>query len=219
VSAAARDHAPTVLVTAVAAAEGARAAAAALACAGADIERPALLVDVDGRAPRPTLLAAAPAQRLEERLAAHLPQARVAARGQVCQLAVAAEPEGLAQAAAAVTVARGALAVVHLPPGQLQSVLDDSGLEPTGVLLRAEVAASRALLALLVRDLFARELDVAVLKRRLGWVVERRALFGTLAPDAAGGLPLSLLGRLGLASTGRAVPDRAGVLEGELASR
>ena len=50
---------PTVLVTAVGAAEGARAAAAALACAGADAERAALLVDVGGRPPRPTLLATA----------------------------------------------------------------------------------------------------------------------------------------------------------------
>ena len=114
-------------------------------------------------------------------------------------------------------VVRGSLVVVHLPPLELQSVLDGGGLEPTGVLLRAEVAASRALMALLVRDLFARGLDVAVLKRRLGWVVERRALFGTLAPDAAGALPASLLGRLGLASRG--IPGRAGVLEEELASR
>ena len=44
--------------------------------------------------PRPTLLASAAAHRLEERLVAHLPRARVAARGQVCHLAVPAEPEG-----------------------------------------------------------------------------------------------------------------------------
>ena len=76
------------------------------------------------RPPRPTLLASAAARRLEERLAAHLPQARVAARGQVCHLAVAADPEGFAAASAAVTVARGALAVLHLPPALLQPLLD-----------------------------------------------------------------------------------------------
>ena len=81
--------APTVLVTAVGGAEGRAAAAAALACAGADVDRAALLVDVGGRPPRPTLLASAAARGLEERLAAHLPSARVAARGQVCHLAVA----------------------------------------------------------------------------------------------------------------------------------
>ena len=106
-------------------AEGSRGAAAALACAGADADRATLLVDVGGRAPRPTLLASAAAHRLEERLAAHLPQARVAARGQVCHLAVPADPDGLAAAAAAVTVARGALAVLHLPPALLQPLLDE----------------------------------------------------------------------------------------------
>ena len=193
-SAASGHAAPVVLVTAVGGAEGSRTAAAALACAGADVERAALLVEVGGRPPRPTLLAAAAAQRLEERLAAHLPQSRVAARGQVCQLAVPATPVGLEAAAAAVTVARGALAVLRLPPAQLRPALTpDRGLEPTGVLLRADLGADRALLSLLVRDLLARELDVSVLKHRLNWVAERRALFGALAPDASGGLPESVL--------------------------
>ena len=187
----------TLLVTAVGGAEGSRGAAAALACAGADVDLATLLVDVGGRAPRPTLLASAAAQQLEERLAAHLPQARLAARGQVCQLTVPGDPEGLEAASAAVTVARGSLAVLHLPPALMQPLLDGGiGPEPSGVLLRAEVAADRALLALVVRDLIDRDLAVAVLKRRLSWVAERRALFGALSPDAAGGLPPSLLRRL-----------------------
>lgn len=189
--------APTLLVTAVGAAEGARGAAAALACAGADVERPTLLVDVGGRPPRPTLLASTAAQRLEERLLAHLPAARIAARGQVCWLTVADEPEGWKVAAAAVTVARGALAAIHLPPASLQPLLAAAvGPAPSGVLLRAEVAADRPLLALVGRDLMARGLALAVLKRRLGWVAERRALFGALAPAAAGGLPSPLLEKL-----------------------
>jgi len=189
--------APTVLVTAVGDAEGSRGAAAALACAGADVDLATLLVDVGGRAPRPTLLASAAAHRLEERLAAHLPQARVAARGQVCHLAVPVEPEGIEAASAAVTVARGALAVLHLPPALLQTSLGEGlGPEPSGVLLRAEVAADRALLALVVRDLMARDLAVAVLKERVNWVAERRALFGTLPPDAYGGLPAPVLRQL-----------------------
>jgi hypothetical protein len=189
--------APTVLVTAVGEAEGSRGAAAALACAGADADLATLLVDVGGRAPRPTLLASAAAHRLEERLVSHLPQVRVAARGQVCHLAVPADSEGLAAASAAVTVARGALAVLHIPPTLLRPLLTERpGPEPTGVLLRAEIAADRPLLALVVRDLIAHDLTVAVLKRRLSWVAERRALFGSLAPDAAGGLPPRLLGRV-----------------------
>lgn len=185
--------AATIAVTAVGEAEGARGAAAALACAGADAELATLLVDVGGRRPRPTLLASTTARRLEERLVAHLPEARVAARGQVCHLAVGAGAEGLAAAAAAVTVARGALAVLHLPPALLRPLLTGGpGPRLSGVLFRAEVKADRALLALAVRDLIARDLTVAVLKQRLSWVAERRALFGSLAPDAAGGLPARL---------------------------
>ena len=185
--------APTVLVTAVGQAEGARGAAAALACAGAEVDLATLLIEVGGRAPRPTLLASAAAQGLEERLVAHLPQARVAARGQICQLAVPADPEGLEVASAAVAVARGAIAVLHLPPPQLRPWLcAEAGLEPAAVLLRADLAADRSLVALVVRDLLARDLRVAVLERRLSWVAERRALFGALQPEAAGGLPPSL---------------------------
>jgi len=196
--------AATVLVTCVSRAEGSRGAAAALACAGADADLATLLVEVGGRAPRPTLLASAAARRLEERLTAHLPQAAAAARGQICQLAVPAEPEGLEAAAAAVTVARGALAVVHLSPATLRLLLDD-GLGPraSAVLLRADVAADRALLALVVRELMGRDLAVAVLKHRLGWVAERRALFGALAPNAVGGLPSRLSQSLTLAGSGR----------------
>ncbi len=189
--------AATVLVTAVREAEGSRGAAAALACTGADVDRATLLVDVGGKPPRPTLLASAAARQLEERLVAHLPQARVAARGQVCHLSLPADPEGLEAASAAVTVARGALAVLHLPPALLRPCLEERlGPEPSGVLLRADLAADRALLALVVRDLMARDFAVAVLKRRLGWVAERRALFGALTPDGAGGLPSSLPKRL-----------------------
>ncbi len=185
--------APTVLVTAVGAAEGSRGAAAALACAGADVDRATLLVDVGGRPPRPTLLASTAAQRLEERLVAHLPQARVAARGQVCHLAVAADPEGLTAAAAAVTVGRGALVALHLPPALLRSFLDRRlGPRPSGVLLRADLADDRPLLALVVRDLLDRDLAVGVLKQRLGWVAERRALFGLLPPGGTGELPSKL---------------------------
>jgi hypothetical protein len=188
---------PTVLVTAVGAAEGARPAAAALACAGADADRTALLVDVGGRPPRPTLLASAAARALEERLAAHLPRVRLAARGQTCHVAVGADSEGLEAAAAAVTVARGALAAVHLPPALVRSVLEEGqGPRPSAALLRADLAADRALLALVVRDLRGLGLKVGVLKSRLAWVAERRALFGALAPGAAGGLLGSLVQRL-----------------------
>ena len=196
------------VVTAVGNAEGARGAAAALACVGAEVDNPALLVDVGGRVPRPTLLASAAAQKLEERLAAHLPQLRVAARGQVCHLAVPADGEGLEAAAAAVTVAREATAVIHVQPELLQEVLAQPSLRPAGVLLRADLEQDHALVALAVRDLLARDLAVTVLKRRLSWVVERRALFGVLPAGSPGGLPERLVRRLGV-STGTGFPAAA----------
>lgn len=187
----------TVLVTAVGAAEGSRPAAAALACAGAGVDRATLLVDVEGRSPRPTLLASAASRALEERLAAHLPQARVAARGQVCHLAVAADGDGLDAAAAAATVARGSLVAVHAPPALVQPLLAGRlGERLTGALLRADVGPDRALLALAFAGLRGHGLAVAVLKRRLAWVAERRALFGTLPPGGPGGLPDRVVRRL-----------------------
>jgi len=192
---------PVVVVAAVGEAEGSRGAAAALSCVGADIDRAALLVDVGGRVPRPTLLASAAAQKLEERLAAHLPHSRVAARGQVCHLAVPSDPDGLELASAAVTAARGATAVLHVPPELLHEVIEGAGIRPSGALLRADLDQDRPLVALAARELMARGLAVAVLKRRLSWMVERRALFGALPAGSAGGLPEQLVRRLGLATT------------------
>lgn len=187
--------APTIAATAVGRAEGARGAAAALACLGADAERASLLVDLGGRAPRPTLLASAAARQLEERLAAHLPRVRVAARGQVCHLAAPGDEEGLELAGAAVTVARGALGVVLVPPHLLQPALA-AGPRFDAVMLRAEIDTDRALLTLVVRDLLGQGLRVGVLKDRLSWVCERRALFGALGASPEGGLRESLVRRL-----------------------
>lgn len=186
----------TALVTAVGDAEGSRGAAAALACAAAGPDTATLLVDVNGRGPRPTLIASASARQLEERLRAHLPEAQAAARGQVCHLAVAADAEGLELASAAASAARESGVVIHLPGGLLHEVLARPSLRPSGVLLRADLARDRALVALAVRDLIGRDLPTFVLKRQLSWVAERRALFGVLPAGAPGGLPERLVGRL-----------------------
>lgn len=188
---------PTVVVAAVGEAEGARGAAAALACAGADFDLATLLVDVGGKTPRPALLTSAAAQGLEERLTAHLPDVKVAARGQVCHLAVPGDAEGFESAVAAVTAAREATSVLHVPPRLLQEGLE-CGLRPSGVLLRAELTEDRPLLALVARDLLARGLAFAVLKRRLAWMAERRAMFGALPARSPGGLPPRLVRRLGI---------------------
>ena len=187
---------PQVLVTAVGEAGGARGAAAALACALAAADKASLLIDVGGRAPRPTLIASASAQELETRLQAQLPEEEVAARGQVCHLAVASEREGLAVAASAATTAREGGVVVHLPSELLHEVLSQSVVPASAVLLRADLGHDRALAALVVRDLIERGLAAAVLKDRLAWVAERRALFGVLPAGSSGGLPERLVRQL-----------------------
>jgi hypothetical protein len=181
-----------ILTTAVGDARGSKAAAAALACAGSDPDRPSLLIDVGGRPPRPTLVASAAARELEERLAVHLPDLRAASRGQTCHLAVPAEEAPFERARAALPLVRDSVAVVHLPPALLQPALAETSLDATGALLRADLAADRALTALAVRDLLHRGPRVAVLKRPLAWIPARRALFGVLSANAPGGLPARL---------------------------
>ncbi|MDX6602905.1 MAG: hypothetical protein QOF13_2107 [Solirubrobacterales bacterium] len=178
-----------ILATAAGGASGSRAAAAAVACAGSEPDRPGLLIDIAGRAPRPTLVASSGARELEERLAVHLPGLRAASRGQTCHLAVAGDRDAFEHIHAALPLVRDSVAVVHAPPTAFQELLAQPGVEPTGVLLRADLIADRALAALAVHDLLDRGLAVRVLKRPLAWVPARRALFGVLPPEAPGGLP------------------------------
>jgi hypothetical protein len=182
-----------ILVTAVGAASGSKAAAAALACASSEPDRPGLLIDVGGRAPRPTLVASAGARELEERLAVHLPRLRAASRGQTCHLAIADDAEALENIRAALPLVRGSVAAIHLPPARLQEALADAGIRFTAAMLRSDLAGDRALTALAVRDLVGRGLRTKVLKHALGWVDARRALFGVLPRPAPGGLPAYVL--------------------------
>jgi len=179
-----RPDGPLVLVTQVGAATGSRAAAAALACAASEPDRAALLIDLDeGRAPRSTLVATAGARELEERLAAHLADAAVASRGRLCQLALPAGPKAVEAMAAALPLVRESAGIIHLPPSLLRPVLEEVRIRPTAALLRADLAWNRALTALAARDLIREGLRVSVLKRSLGWMVERVALLGALSPD------------------------------------
>jgi hypothetical protein len=181
-----------ILVTTVGAASGCQAAAAALACAASEPDRAALLIELDdGRAPRPSLIATAGARELEERLAAHLPGAGAASRGQACRLRLPADSAGIDGIAAALPLARESAGVVHLSPRLLRPVLEHPRIRPTAALLRADLADDRALTALAARDLMERGLRVAVLKRPLAWLAARRALLG--APGPGGGLPARVL--------------------------
>jgi hypothetical protein len=186
-----------VLVTAVRDAAGSGSAAAALACAAADPDRAGLLIDLTaGRAPRPGLVASVAARALEERLAAHLPQAGVASRGQICHLTLPPDGDGIEAIAGALTVARGSVGVLHLPPPRLHAVLDQGRVRPAAAMLCADLGEDRALTALAARALSERGVRVGVLKCPIGWVASRRALAGILPPGAAGGLPPRLVARL-----------------------
>jgi hypothetical protein len=201
-----------ILVAGVGAATGARAAAAALACAGSAPDRAGLLIDLGGgRPPRPSLLAAAAARELEERLAVHLPEAGVASCGQLCRLALPSDRAGVEGIAAALPIVRDSIAVVHLPPRLFRPALEEARTGVSGVLLRADLGADRALTALAVRDLLERGLRVAVLKQPLGWIAARRALAGLLPGGASGGLPQRLQRRLlaadGVPPAAEGVPD------------
>lgn len=189
---------PVVVVTRVGVARGSRAAAAALACAGSETDRAGLLIDLDeGRAPRPSLLATVAARALEGRLAVHLPEAGVASRGSTCHLKLPGERDGVAQIAAALPLVRDSVAVIHLPPALLQPTLTDPRVGATAALLRVDLDEDRSLAALAVRDLIARDLHIAVLKRPLGWLTARRASLGAL--PAGAGLPRSVIRRARIA--------------------
>lgn len=184
-----------VLVTAVGEAEGSKAAAAALACAASEPDRPALLLDVDGSQPRPTLFSSPGARELEERIATYRPDLAAASRGQICHVAMAETP--LAEAASAVLpLVRDSLAVVHMPPGAVQRALVDLAPKLDGALLRADLERDGALAALAVSALIHRGLAVRVLRQPLAWIPARRALFGALPAEAEGGLPRSVRDRL-----------------------
>lgn len=186
-----------ILVSAVGEAYGARAAAAALACELAGKGGGALFIDLGGPQPRPTLLASRPACELEEKISARLRDVRVAARGSFCQLVLDAGPEGLATATEAITLAAERPSVVHLPLRLLLSALaGPRPLKARGILLRADLSESRRELVDIARQPSARNIPLAVLKDRLDWVTERRALFGALPPDPSAGLPRELAARL-----------------------
>lgn len=170
-----------VLVTRVGAAGGSSAAAAALACAASEPDRAPLLIDLEGAgAARSTLLATAGARALEERLAAHLPDAAVASRGCFCQLTLTPGSGALDPVAGALPLARESAAIVHLPPSLLRPLLAEPRIRPAAAVLRSDLREDRALTALAVRDLMNLGLRVAVLKRPLGWLAGRAALFGAL---------------------------------------
>jgi len=187
-----------VIVTGVGEAPRSEAAAALLAVEAASAEGSALLLELDPPRPRrPAVLAATGARELEELLARLVPEASPAARGRLCCVALPGGEAGLAAAGVALREAGEDVPSVLWARGEtFRDAVEDPGLAPAGVLLRADLQRDRALSALLVRDLLGRGLAVRVAKR----TPDRFASWRALAGMSAGGDTFvpgrQLLGRL-----------------------
>jgi hypothetical protein len=138
-------------------------------------------------------VAGAEPRRLEERLAAHLPDAGVAARGGVCFVSLGGE-DGLAGLGGALAIGRDAFCVLHVSPPLLRAALAATEGTASAALLRADARGERPLLALVCGDLIACGMRVAVLKRELAWLGARLALAGAVSAQAF--LPERLVARL-----------------------
>ena len=182
------------LVTALPEAGGGIATAACLALALAEdvrLERPdddvsaTLLLDgSSAQRRRPTLLASAPARRME-RVVGESGMARAAARGSLCWVTPSAETEG--PATAALMRLDGPFDLVaYLPPQGWRQMLEDRDSPPDGVLVRADRGRHAHVCALLAAELRGRRVRHAIATRAPGMVASRRALAG-IAPggDAA----------------------------------
>lgn len=173
-----------VLATSVGGAGGGAALAAAVGVAAAsESQRPAavMLIDLDS-SPRPrgpTMLASAPARELEDAVRALGPDfASAAARGHLCQLALAGDDafDRVAELLAARLPA--SLLIVHVPEAAWSEAVADRRFGAHAGLLQADLPADRALVALAVRELHERGLRAKVAGRPLGRVAARRALAG-----------------------------------------
>jgi hypothetical protein len=186
---AASGRPPLVLATAAPSTGGGVAAAAALGVAVArNSAQGILLVEIgaEGAGRRPTLLASDAARRLEDAVRADRPELRVAARGNLCWLAIpSSDPDCDPEDSALARLARlqaaplpAALIVAHMPPALWRQGLERPDLRPVGGLVRADLPAQRPLAALAVHELRERRLIARIASRPLGAVGSRRALAG-----------------------------------------
>jgi hypothetical protein len=149
----------------------------------------------------PTMLASAPARELEDRLREG-GLGPVTARGRLCWLGLPATEKALDGLPRVLETARSApLVIVHLPARLWPLAVDQDGLRPRAGLLRADLAADRALAALAVTELRERGLRARVAPRPLGRIASRRAIAGLEVGGGAAGrvgrLARGLLGRAG----------------------
>ncbi len=165
---------------------------------------PTLFVEAGEGARRraPTLLAAPGARRVEEALRAT--GLRASARGQICHLALEADP--LPELARALPGSEAELAVIHLPGGLWVPALETGDLDVAGGCLLVALPEERSLAALAVAEMSRRRLPARVASRPVGGFAVRRALAGVRAggkdSELAEGIARRLLG------LGRTAADR-----------
>ena len=158
---------------------GSLALAASLAVeVAAESERGVLLAELaDEPRRRSTTLLASPAARELER-ALRDRGSPGSARGHVCHLGVAPEPDDAPSVAELAYDAGVELLVVHVAPELWEAVIDSPGLRPGAGLLLADLPAERSLAALWVSELRARGMAARVEGRPPPLLAARRALAG-----------------------------------------
>ena len=183
----ARATGRALLATDLGSASGGLAVAAAVGAALAAGQRQVLVAEIGATRGRgPTTLASTAARELE-RVLRRQGFERAAARGRLCWLGLSAGEEAIGEANRALAAASPEIAIVHVPAGLWLPALDEARPQPSGGLLRADLAEDRALAALTVIELRERRVPARVATRPLGLVASRRALAGLEVGGGAAG--------------------------------
>ena len=176
----------------VAGSEGALPLAAAVGVFAADSGREVILAELS-EPPRPrraTLLATPAARGLERELSARGLVA--AARGHICHLALAAEPDSLE--ALASLDSRAGLILAHMPPLLWRESLEHPGLRPRAALLGVTLPTDRPLAALVAAEMRGEGVRVKLATKPLPLLAARRATAG-VAPGGSAGTRVARLAR------------------------
>lgn len=195
---------------------GSLALAASLAVeVAAESERGVLLAELahEPRRRSTTLLASPAARELERALRDR--GWRASARGHVCHLGAAPEPDDAPFVSELADDAGVELLVVHVAPELWGRVIDSPGLAPEAGLLLADLPGERSLAALWVSELHARGMAARVEGHPPALLAARRALAG-IRPGGVASVrarrlaraltPTHRQGRLGGGQSGQALP-------------
>lgn len=174
------------LVTALAGAEGASAAAASVLLESFGSEEAGLLIEVTSNPPRPaTLVASAAARELQVAVLAELPELSLRARGALC-VATVPDDELAANLVGQLVEAGGpgVPCAVVLPAGRYRELVDAAELEPDRILFRfdpVEREGEQALATLALSEARALAGAAEIVDEAPGRIASRRLLAGRKA--------------------------------------